>query len=375
MFTKGLLLKVIFGSLVGLAAATGYIFIAYIKPLAPTLLDVTIPNNSASLYENCGPIIHFHDNSQNEAEFRVYRRNLGASAFTLIHILPPSAGMGTQVSFTDLPLPLGTYQYKVSAYNQFGESSSGVKQGTVVWSNCFYVKSVDPSTVPLNPIIVSLSIINDCSVRISYRDNSTNEQGFKIYRMGAGWSLIKVLGPHTGIPGIYNDNTKLPIGLYIYQMIAYNQNGEADSNYSTIEVNSVCNPDVKALPTGQAPLVLPTLQKLSAGSCTWQAAANVFLLKGPGVGTYPRLTDVEAGQGFPVIGQSEDGQFWAVEVDPGVVGYVTKSENYSLINGDCSNVPPLTDPAPPVVAPTPTKKPGGKNNGAATPCPVGAVCP
>jgi hypothetical protein len=38
-------------------------------------------------------------------------------------------------------------------------------------------------------------------------------------------------------------------------------------------------------------------------------------------------------------------------------------------------VPPLRDPVPPVVAPTPTNNSGGKHKATSTPCPVGAVCP
>jgi hypothetical protein len=224
----------------------------------------------------------------------------------------------------------------------------------------------------MNPIIVSLSIINDCSVRISYRDNSTNEQGFKIVRFTTnnGTTIIATLGPHAGIPATYDDKTKLPMGWYGYRIVAYNQKGNLVSNDKEIEVASVCNPAMHALPTVDA-LMLPTLQKLSGGTCDWEATTNVFLRKGPDVAVFDRLVSVAAGQGFPIVGQSEDGQFWAVEVGPGVVGYVTKSEQYSLTNGDCSNVPTLTDPAPPVVASTPTRKSGG----AATPCPVGDVCP
>jgi hypothetical protein len=376
MLIKGSVFKLILGGLFTLglsAAAAGVVYILYIKPVAPIYLQVGIMNK-------CEPIIHFWDDSLNEDEFRVYRRKLGASAFTLIHILPASPGKGKWVSYGDSPLPLGTYEYKVSAYNQFGETYSDIQQGTVVDSYCANIPAIiDPSTLPMNPIIVSLSIINDCNVRISYRDNSTNEQGFKIVRFTTnnGTAIIATLGPHAGIPATYDDKTKLPIGWYGYRIIAYNQKGNMVSNDKEIEVTSVCNPAMKSLPT-QAPLVLPTLKKLSTETCNWEAAANVFLRKGPDVALFERLVDVQTGKTFPIVGQSEDGQFWAVEVEPGVIGYITKSEKYSRTNGDCSDVPTLTDPAPPVIEEAPTKKPGGGNNNGepapATPCPVGAVC-
>jgi hypothetical protein len=215
-------------------------------------------------------------------------------------------------------------------------------------------------------------------VRISFNDNSTNEQGFKIYRdepyTNPAFILIKTLGAHTGIPDTYDDNTKLPIGTYIYRILAYNQNGESASSGGVIDVTSVCNPTLKSLPTTAA-LALPTLQKLSGGTCNWVAAVNVYLRKGPDAAVFDRLVLVSAGQGFPIVGQSQDGLYWAVQVGPGVVGYITKSETYSLANGDCSIVPPLKDPVPPVVAPTPTNNSGGKHKATSTPCPVGAVCP
>jgi hypothetical protein len=373
MFTKGLLLKVIFGSLAGLVVATGVIYMAFVKPFAPTNLDVTIDKNNGSVYDPCTPILQFLDNSQNEDEFRVYRRNFGTSAFTLIQVLPPNPGKGNQVGYADRP-SLGTYEYQVSAYNKLGESFSNIKKVSLDYYSdaCASIQTIDPSTLPMNPIIVSLSIINDCNVRISFRDNSTNEQGFKIVRSTAnsGLTIVTTLGPHAGIPGTYDDKTKLPPGKYYYFINVYNQKGGNDSNASGIEVTSVCNPAMHALPTVNA-LVLPTLQKLSGGTCNWEAATNVFLRKGPDVAVFDRLVYAAAGQSFPIVGQSEDGRFWAVEVDPGIVGYVTKSGKYSLTNGDCSIVPPLTDPAPPVIAPTSTEKSGG----AATPCPVGDVCP
>jgi hypothetical protein len=376
MFSKGFLFKVIFG-LIGIAAVTGVIYMVFIKPFAPTDEKATIDSIAGS----CSPVISFRDNSQNEDEFRTYRWGPNDKWFTLIGVINSSPGKGTQFTYTDTPLPPGQYTYMFSAKNEFGESYSGMVSVIVTSSTipvCAPNLYKDPATLPVNPIIVSLSIINDCSVRISYRDNSTNEQGLKIFRRDDSFNVINTLGPHAGIPGTYDDNTKLSVGTYGYRIAAYNQNGESTSNYEEIEVTSVCNPTVKFAPTVDA-LLVPTAQKLSTAACNWQATANVFLRKGPNVGVYDRLVSVEAGQGFPIVGQSKDGKFWAVEISPGVNGYITKSENYSLTSGNCSSVPTLKDPPPPVIEAVPTKKPGGGDNGnpapTATPCPVGAVCP
>ena len=376
MIFKSSAFKLILGGLFTLvlsAAAAGVVYITYIKPYAPTNLNITIDTSSG----NCVPVITFRDNSQNEGEFRLYRWNPAKYASTLIQIFPASPGKGLQLSFTDSPLPSGTYFYKVSAYNGFGESFTDDKS-VAVMDTCTPVSFIDPSTLPMNPIIVSLSIINDCNVHIVYRDNSTNEQGFKIVRSttNSGLTIVATLGPHAGIPGTYDDKTKLPPGKYYYFINVFNQKGNSNSNSEGIEVTAVCNPVMQLVPTAAA-LVLPTTQKLSTETCDWEAASNVFLRKGPNVGIYDRLIDEPSGKTFPIIGQSEDGTFWALEVSAGVTGYISKSEKFSRTHGDCSSVPTVKDPPPPVIEAVPTKKHDGDNSGepAATPCPVGAVCP
>jgi hypothetical protein len=53
-----------------------------------------------------------------------------------------------------------------------------------------------------------------------------------------------------------------------------------------------------------------------------------------------------------VLGQSEDGLFWVVEFRPGKQAYVTKSDTYSLMSGDCSQIPTVQDPEQPLPPPT-----------------------
>jgi uncharacterized protein YraI len=83
-----------------------------------------------------------------------------------------------------------------------------------------------------------------------------------------------------------------------------------------------------------------------AQACMWTATVNVFVREGPGASIYPEITAVENGTVLPVIGQSQDGQFWVVQVE-GQSGYVPKAERYGQTSGNC-DVPPLTDPATPV---------------------------
>ena len=86
-------------------------------------------------------------------------------------------------------------------------------------------------------------------------------------------------------------------------------------------------------------------------ACIWTAAVNVFVRTGPGATIYPEITAVEAGAKFPVVGQSQDQQFWAVQMS-GPVGYVPKADKFGKTEGNCQ-VATLADPATPVPSATP----------------------
>jgi hypothetical protein len=219
MFIKGPAFKLIVGGLftLGLSAAVVMIYMAYYKPYEPTLLAITASDPAST--DTCNPIIHFRDNSQNEDGFRLYRFS-PITDFTLIKIFSAVPGKGLEFLYTDPDILLtGTYFYKISAYNQFGESYSEIKSVSMK-DGCAVAPPVGPSALPIPPVIVNLSIINQCSVRISFNDNSTNEQGFKILRVDSnvGTILVATLGPHAGIPMTYDDKTKLSPGKHIYQI-------------------------------------------------------------------------------------------------------------------------------------------------------------
>jgi hypothetical protein len=320
-------------------------------PKAPQIVD-------QQLEGGCGTRIFWSDNELNEDGVYFYRRVVGEPNFIAIKARPPHAGIPG--SFDDSNLPMGTYEYKVSVFNEYHETFSNVSAQLTISND---VCGDEPIVIkPLNPVITALERVKGsaCTVRIYFNDNSDDEDGIRIYR--SEWNdpdvLLADLPPNNGPTGSYDD-TNIPPGHYTYQVSVYNENGES---YSTISdeiemTEEECGSDNILVLTPNPTLSVASTPVFVAQACIWKAAINVFLRKGPDVAAFDRLVDVEAGGTFPVIGQSEDGQYWAVEVAPGVVGYISKSEKFSIVDGSCLEVPILTDPEIPVIEPQPTRKP------------------
>lgn len=338
---------------------------------APMIIGVDV-------FQNCNVDIGYTDNTTDELGVRLYRRDNGQGNFNIVRVEGPHNGKADDIFDTDLPP--GTYEYRVSVYNaNYGELVSNTSEPATTSPDC----ANTPLTIkPINPVIVSVDVVNKCRPQVTYNDNSLDEDGIRIYRSELGVSAevaIANLPPHTGLQATYNEANFLSASTYEYRVSAYNAKGESFSDPYDVKITDAnCN----LLLAPNALLPLPDYNPTPSSpkkACTWTPVVNVFLRKGPDVGVFHRLVDVEVGKSFPIIGQSEDGQFWAVGVEPGVAGYVTKSEIYSRTSGDCSNVPTLKDPPPPpVIEPAPTKKPdsgGNSDPASATQCPVGAVCP
>lgn len=320
-------------------------------PKAPQIVDWQLEGG-------CGTRIFWADNELNEDGVKFYRRVVGEPNFIAIKIRPPHAGVPG--SFDDSNLPMGTYEYKVSVFNEYHETFSNVS-GQLTISND--VCGDEPIVIkPLNPVITALERVkgSSCTVRVYFNDNSLDEDGIRVYR--SEWNdpdvLLAELPPSDSPTGSYDD-TNIPPGHYTYQVSVFNENGESFSTLSEeIEMTEeACGADNILVITPNPTLAVAQPPVVELQACIWKAAVNVFLRKGPDVAAFERLVDVQAGNGFPVVGQSEDGQFWAVEIEPGVIGYISKSEKFSILEGSCLEIPTLTDPEPPVIEPVPTNKP------------------
>jgi predicted outer membrane repeat protein len=89
-----------------------------------------------------------------------------------------------------------------------------------------------------------------------------------------------------------------------------------------------------------------------AGECTFTASMNLFCREGPGSSVYPEIDEFTAGESAPVIGISEDGNFYYVlGVNFGKACTVPSNPKYGETEGDCQDLPVLAAPPPPMQEP------------------------
>jgi hypothetical protein len=193
-------------------------------PKAPEIVDEDLDGN-------CGIRIFWADNELNEDGVYFYRRVVGEPNFTAIDARPPHAGVPG--SFDDDNLPMGTYEYKVSVFNEYHETFSNVSAQMTIDND---VCGDEPIVIkPLNPVITALERVKgeSCTVRVYFNDNSLDEDGIRVYR--SEWNdpnvLLAELPPNNGPTGSYDD-TNIPPGHYTYQVSVFNENGESFSTIS-----------------------------------------------------------------------------------------------------------------------------------------------
>ncbi|MGS2723703.1 fibronectin type III domain-containing protein [Porticoccus sp. GXU_MW_L64] len=160
----------------------------------------------------------WNDNSDNEDNFRIERRENGGN----FNVLTTVAANAT--SFTDTTTQVGVnYGYRVVALNGNGDA---VASDTVTIV-------VSPS-VPAVPSNLSASEGNNNSVNLTWTDNSDNETSFRIERR-VGNGNFATFSDQPANATRFTDNTTSAGTTYTYRVIARNSGGDsAASNEATI---------------------------------------------------------------------------------------------------------------------------------------------
>ena len=158
------------------------------------------------------------DNSTSETGFKLYRSTDGVN-FSRI------ATLGANVtSYSNTGRPDSTlYYYRVRAYNSTAESA---------FSNTASAKTFPSATVkPSAPTNLVATPLSNTQVSLTWTDNATNEDGFKLYRSTDGVNYTQIAKPGPNATG-YTDAAAASKTTYYYRIRAYNDAG--NSNYSNV---------------------------------------------------------------------------------------------------------------------------------------------
>jgi predicted esterase len=174
-------------------------------PAAPTSVIATAVNYHSNL-------IKWADNSSNESGFEVFRSTANTGPFVLVKTTPANA-----TQYQDADLASATkYYYKVRAAGSTGESDFAGKGIDGIWVNATTKSATGTLTAPA---LLSANRESTTSVRLSWKDNSGNEEGFEVYRND---ELVKQVNDNTSG---YLDISASGTTSHTYKVKAYNSSG------------------------------------------------------------------------------------------------------------------------------------------------------
>lgn len=162
--------------------------------------------------------VTWQDRDDNEGGFFIDRQ--GSDNSTLRLQAPPSPGSGQTASLTDTrAIPDNQYTYTIRSFLGPAESTATT------------TRVCSTQSPPVQPTNIQVVGSGEHSTYISWSDNSTNEEGFKIYRFPqSNPDMIVIIQPPAAADATHYDDTGAdltPPGLlsntsYCYYVIAYN---------------------------------------------------------------------------------------------------------------------------------------------------------
>jgi hypothetical protein len=184
-------------------------------------------NLSARASSSTQIVLGWKDNSNNETGFKIEQKtgNCGSSAkWKLISNKSPDTTTHIASGLT----PDTVYAFRVKAYNSSGDSDV---------SNCIYAKT-GPSGSPPSPANLTAVSVSSQAVQLRWKDKSSDEDGFKIYRKvdEGSWSLLHKTGANTVA---YKDEAAFQnqsTSVYQYYVCAYKSSKNSPSTQTAVVV-------------------------------------------------------------------------------------------------------------------------------------------
>jgi uncharacterized delta-60 repeat protein len=241
-------------------------------------LQPPVPFNAGPSYTAVD--LTWSDNSAAEDGYYVERK-VGAcdsaSPWVLIYTASSNAA-----SYSDTLLNAGSqYCYRVQAFKNNGETSVWTEKGTA-------------TLTPSAPGTLSAAAANTTQINLSWSDNTSAEDGFRIERCsGAGCSSFTELATVTANTTTYQDSSACNDGAYSYRVVAY-KTGQWESSFSDTSSVTTATP---AAPGSFAANRISEIQiNLSwTDTTTDETGFKVDRCAGAGCSDFAELASVAAG--------------------------------------------------------------------------------
>lgn len=192
----------------------------------PGSFNLSLPSNNVTIPQNQSITLSW-ENSSGATEYVAYLYN-GST-------VDRNSGFSSNRSWNVGVLSPGDYYWSVTARNQYGSLDSAT------WF--FAVQQGIPST----PSNLSAIAVSQSQINLSWSDNSSNENGFRLYREGL---LIRTLG--AGETSFQNTGLSCGTG-YNYYVVAFNDSGESGHSGTASATTSACPPTTPAAPNPISP--------------------------------------------------------------------------------------------------------------------------
>src|SRR3989344_5991934 len=187
-----------------------------------TLITYTLlvaPSSLSAVASSTGPAISltWSDNSSNESGFTVERNTDGVNFSGIATTSPNSTG------YLDSGLTLGTkYYYRVRAFNSGAYTS---------YTNIASATTIAAPTVPAVPTNL-FGTASSTSITLNWTDNSSDEDGFNLWRSSDGILYFSVATTGPNVQGYVDSG--LSSGTWYHKVRAFNAVGYSDfSNVAT----------------------------------------------------------------------------------------------------------------------------------------------
>lgn len=199
------------------------------SPSAPTGLTASTASSSQIN-------LSWTDNANNEDGFRIERRTGLVGTYSEVGTVSANV-----TSYQSTGLTAGTqYYYRVRAYNGIGNS---------LYSN--EANATTNQAAPTAPANLQTTSVSGTQINLSWNDNSSNEDGFKIERKtGSSGTYAEIATVNSNV-STYQSVGLEPLTIYYFRVRAYNSGG--NSSYSNESNVSTGNPNagyVRSFPLG-----------------------------------------------------------------------------------------------------------------------------